>query len=81
MRQALMGGFAASRILEVHGERMIKRTFDPGSPRRPASEGFEPRPDRGARDRRGAAQYGDGAGAVQCSAPRMAARAGIIPAW
>ena len=27
---ALMGGFASSRILEVHGERMIKRTFDPG---------------------------------------------------
>ena len=30
VRQALMGGFAASRILEVHGERMIKRTFEPG---------------------------------------------------
>ncbi|HMV54290.1 MAG TPA: 2-hydroxy-3-oxopropionate reductase [Rhodocyclaceae bacterium] len=30
VRQALMGGFAASRILEVHGERMIRRTFDPG---------------------------------------------------
>jgi 2-hydroxy-3-oxopropionate reductase len=30
VRQALMGGFAASRILEVHGERIIKRTFDPG---------------------------------------------------
>ena len=30
VRSALMGGFAASRILEVHGERMIKRTFDPG---------------------------------------------------
>jgi 2-hydroxy-3-oxopropionate reductase len=30
VREALMGGFAASRILEVHGERMIKRTFDPG---------------------------------------------------
>jgi 2-hydroxy-3-oxopropionate reductase len=30
VRQALMGGFAASRILEVHGERMIKRTFTPG---------------------------------------------------
>ncbi|MBP5988557.1 MAG: 2-hydroxy-3-oxopropionate reductase [Piscinibacter sp.] len=30
VRQALMGGFAASRILEVHGERMIKRTFNPG---------------------------------------------------
>jgi 2-hydroxy-3-oxopropionate reductase len=25
-----MGGFASSKILEVHGERMIKRTFDPG---------------------------------------------------
>jgi 2-hydroxy-3-oxopropionate reductase len=30
VRQALMGGFAASRILELHGERMIKRRFDPG---------------------------------------------------
>ena len=30
VRQALMGGFANSRILEVHGERMIRRTFDPG---------------------------------------------------
>ena len=30
VRLALMGGFAASRILEVHGERMIKRTFAPG---------------------------------------------------
>ncbi len=30
MRRALMGGFASSRILEVHGERMIKRTFNPG---------------------------------------------------
>lgn len=30
VRQALMGGFASSRILEVHGERMIRRTFDPG---------------------------------------------------
>ena len=30
VRQALMGGFAASRILEVHGQRMIDRTFKPG---------------------------------------------------
>jgi 2-hydroxy-3-oxopropionate reductase len=30
VRQALMGGFASSRILEVHGERMIARKFDPG---------------------------------------------------
>ena len=30
VREALMGGFANSRILEVHGERMVKRTFDPG---------------------------------------------------
>jgi 2-hydroxy-3-oxopropionate reductase len=30
VRQALLGGFAASRILEVHGERMLKRAFAPG---------------------------------------------------
>ncbi len=30
VRQALMGGFASSRILEVHGERMVQRTFKPG---------------------------------------------------
>ncbi|MGA0610178.1 2-hydroxy-3-oxopropionate reductase [Caldimonas sp. KR1-144] len=30
VRAALMGGFASSRILEVHGERMIKRSFAPG---------------------------------------------------
>ena len=30
VRQALMGGFASSKILEVHGERMIQRKFDPG---------------------------------------------------
>ena len=30
VRQALMGGFASSRILEVHAERMINRTFAPG---------------------------------------------------
>ena len=30
VREALMGGFAASKILEVHGERMIKRSFQPG---------------------------------------------------
>jgi 2-hydroxy-3-oxopropionate reductase len=30
VRQALLGGFASSRVLEVHGERMIKRAFEPG---------------------------------------------------
>lgn len=30
VREALMGGFASSRVLEVHGERMINKTFDPG---------------------------------------------------
>lgn len=30
VRQALLGGLANSRILEVHGDRMVKRTFDPG---------------------------------------------------
>jgi 2-hydroxy-3-oxopropionate reductase len=30
VRQALMGGFASSRVLEVHGQRMIERNFEPG---------------------------------------------------
>jgi 2-hydroxy-3-oxopropionate reductase len=30
VREALMGGFASSKILEVHGDRIVKRTFDPG---------------------------------------------------
>ncbi len=30
VREALMGGFASSKILEVHGKRMVNRTFDPG---------------------------------------------------
>ncbi|WP_170213787.1 NAD-binding protein, partial [Vibrio tasmaniensis] len=30
VREALLGGLAQSKILDVHGERMIKRTFDPG---------------------------------------------------
>jgi 2-hydroxy-3-oxopropionate reductase len=31
VRQALLGGFAASRVLEVHGQRMIERKFEPGA--------------------------------------------------
>ena len=42
VRQALMGGFASSRILEVHGERMIKRTFDPGFRINLPPEGSQP---------------------------------------
>ena len=30
VREALLGGFAQSRILDLHGKRMIERTFDPG---------------------------------------------------
>jgi 2-hydroxy-3-oxopropionate reductase len=30
IREALLGGFASSRVLEVHADRMIKRSFDPG---------------------------------------------------
>ncbi|MFC6673087.1 NAD(P)-dependent oxidoreductase [Marinobacterium aestuariivivens] len=31
VREALLGGFAGSRILELHGERMIERAFMPGA--------------------------------------------------
>lgn len=30
VRESLLGGLAQSKILDVHGERMIQRTFDPG---------------------------------------------------
>jgi len=30
IRQALLGGYAGSRLLEVHGQRMIDHAFDPG---------------------------------------------------
>ncbi|MFO1128057.1 MAG: 2-hydroxy-3-oxopropionate reductase [Rhodospirillales bacterium] len=30
VREALMGGFASSKILELHGQRMVERTFQPG---------------------------------------------------
>jgi 2-hydroxy-3-oxopropionate reductase len=32
VRKALMGGFADSRILNIHGERMVERNFVPGGP-------------------------------------------------
>lgn len=34
VRQALLGGFAGSRILELHGRRMLERDFQPGAPAR-----------------------------------------------
>ena len=30
VRQALLGGFASSRVLEVHGERMLTGNYKPG---------------------------------------------------
>jgi 2-hydroxy-3-oxopropionate reductase len=34
VRAALLGGFAASRVLEVHGERILENNFTPGFPAR-----------------------------------------------
>jgi 2-hydroxy-3-oxopropionate reductase len=34
VREALQGGFASSRILTEHGQRMVKRDFEPGGPAR-----------------------------------------------
>ncbi|TKT69836.1 NAD(P)-dependent oxidoreductase [Aquamicrobium sp. LC103] len=33
-REAIRGGFAESRILELHGKRMVQRRFEPGGPSR-----------------------------------------------
>ena len=63
VRQALMGGFASSRILEVHAERMLNGTFNPGLPHPPAPEGPQPGADGGA-----------GARACRCPTPRSRSR-------
>ena len=65
VRQALMGGFAASRILEVHGERMIKRNFEPGFRIALHQKDLEPRAAGRARARRQPAEYRHLPGAVQ----------------
>ncbi len=65
VRLALMGGFASSRILEVHGERMVKRNFDPGF----RIELHQERSQSGTRWRAGpghfVAKYGNGPAIVQ----------------
>src|SRR3546814_9165108 len=38
VRGALMGGFASSRILELHGKRMVERNFEPGRSEEHTSE-------------------------------------------
>ena len=79
VRQALMGGFASSRILEVHGERMIKRNFDPGFRIELHQKDLEPR----ARARaRSASRCRTPRPPRSCStpAPPTAARPGTTPA-
>ena len=66
VRQALMGGFASSRILEVHGERMVKRTFDPGFRIELHQKDLNLALSTRAATGRLAAEHRNGAGAVQC---------------
>ena len=47
VREALLGGFAGSKILEVHGQRMLDRTFDPGFRAPAAPQGRADRDGRG----------------------------------
>ena len=61
-----MGGFASSRILEVHGERMIKRTFDPGFRIELHQKDLNLALHGRACARRQPAQHRHRAGAVQC---------------
>ena len=65
VRQALMGGLAASRILEVHGERMVKRTFAPGFRIELHQKDLESGAGRGKGTRRLPAQHLDHAAAFQ----------------
>ena len=76
-----MGGFAASRILEVHGERMIKRTFDPGFRIELHQKDLNLALSSAARARRVAAQHRDRAGAVQRLRGARRQGAGTIRRW
>ena len=81
VRQALMGGFASSRILEVHGDRMVKRTFDPGF-RIELHQKDLNLALQSARAARGlAAQHGDRAGAVQQLRRARRQRPGTTRPW
>ena len=77
VRQALMGGFAASRILEVHGERMIKRTFDPGFRIELHQKDLNLALSSARSARRVAAEHRDAPRNCSTPASRMAARSGI----
>ncbi len=80
VRQALMGGFASSRILEVHGERG-EAHLRSGLSRRITSEGPQPRTVDRPQDRPVAPEHRDRARACSTAAPRTAGRNGITPAW
>ena len=60
VRQAIMGGFAASRVLELHAERMLKGNFEPGFPGAAAPEGPKPGSDRCEGNQCGATKHGGG---------------------
>ena len=80
VRKALMGGFASSRILEVHGERMVKRNFDPGF-RTSCTERIST--SRSKVRVHWACRCRARPWRSNCShpAPHMAARPGIAPPW
>lgn len=71
VRESLLGGLAQSKILDVHGERMIKRTFDPGFKIKLHPEGPQPGAGGCAQPRTGAAWHRQ----------RPAAVPGLCGAW
>ena len=80
VREALMGGFASSRILEVHGERMIKRAFAPDSVSR-CTRRISTWRCRARRRWRSACRIPPPARSCSTSAPPMATASWITPRW
>ena len=70
VRQALLGGFAASRVLEVHGERMLTANYTPGLQGPALQEG----PAGGAGDDGRARRAGAGDRAGAAAGPRPGRR-------
>jgi 2-hydroxy-3-oxopropionate reductase len=81
VRGALMGGFASSKILEVHGERMIKRTFNPGFRIELHQKDLNLALSSSARHRRLAAQHRHLPRNCSTAAPPRRQRLGSLRAW
>ena len=81
VREALLGGFAASRVLEVHGERILQRELHARIPRPAVRQGHAHRGRHAGGDRHAGARYPPSSRISSPRCWRAAAARWIIPRW